>query len=61
MGNGNGARNPTQFWEPRGAIIKPHLFDATIAPQGLNNKCGRMNRALIVNALVSVFCSTQNN
>ncbi len=25
-------RNPTHFWEPRGAVIKPYLFDATVAP-----------------------------
>ena len=23
--------NPTHFWEPRAATMKPHLFDATIA------------------------------
>jgi putative alpha-1,2-mannosidase len=27
VGN-HGDRNPTMFWEPRAAIIKPHLFDA---------------------------------
>ena len=25
-------RNPVHFWEPRGANIKPHIFDATVAP-----------------------------
>ena len=25
-------RNPVHFWEPRGAVIKPYLFDATVAP-----------------------------
>ena len=28
-------RDPTYFWEPRGAVIKPHLFDATLSPHGL--------------------------
>ena len=28
-------RNPTQFWEPRAAVIKPYLFDATVAPWGI--------------------------
>ena len=28
-------RDPTYYWEPRGAIIKPHLFDATLSPHGL--------------------------
>jgi putative alpha-1,2-mannosidase len=27
--------NPTYFWEPRGAVLKPHLFDATLAPSGV--------------------------
>ena len=27
--------NPTYFWEPRGAVLKPHLFDATLAPSGI--------------------------
>ena len=27
VGN-HGDRNPTMFWEPRAAVIKPHLFDA---------------------------------
>jgi putative alpha-1,2-mannosidase len=28
-------RNPQHFWEPRGAVIKPYLFDATVAPYGM--------------------------
>lgn len=28
-------RNPTYFWEPRSATIKPHYFDATLAPDGV--------------------------
>ncbi len=28
-------RNPTYFWEPRAAIIKPHYFDATLAPDNI--------------------------
>ena len=28
-------RDPTYYWEPRGAIIKPHLFDATLSLHGL--------------------------
>lgn len=28
-------RNPHHFWEPRGATIKPYLFDATVAPHGI--------------------------
>lgn len=27
--------NPNYFWEPRGAVIKPHIFDATLAPSGI--------------------------
>lgn len=27
--------NPTYFWEPRGSVLKPHLFDATLAPSGI--------------------------
>ena len=27
--------NPTMFWEPRAAIIKPYLFDALFAPNGI--------------------------
>lgn len=27
--------NPTVFWEPRAAVIKPHLFDATTGPDGM--------------------------
>lgn len=32
ISSGEGERNPEFFWEPRGAVIKPHLFDATVAP-----------------------------
>lgn len=28
-------RNPTHFWEPRGAVLKPYLLDATVAPYGI--------------------------
>ena len=28
-------RNPSHFWEPRGATIKPYIFDATVAPNGI--------------------------
>lgn len=28
-------RDPYFFWEPRGAVIKPHLFDATFSPHGI--------------------------
>lgn len=28
-------RNPQHFWEPRGATIRPYLFDATVAPHGI--------------------------
>ena len=28
-------RNPVSFWEPRGATIKPYLFDATVAPHNI--------------------------
>jgi len=28
-------RNPEHYWEPRGAIIKPYLFDATVAPYNI--------------------------
>jgi len=34
VGN-NGNRNPVFYWEPRGAVIKPHLFDATFSPLGV--------------------------
>lgn len=27
--------NPNYWWQPRGSIIKPHLFDVTLAPHGL--------------------------
>lgn len=26
---------PQHYWEPRAAVIKPHLFDATLAPYGI--------------------------
>lgn len=29
------SRNPNHFWEPRAAILKPHLMDATVAPFGI--------------------------
>ena len=29
------SRSPTFFWEPRSATIKPHVFDATMAPDGV--------------------------
>lgn len=32
---GDPNRNPEHFWEPRGAIIKPYLYDATVAPYGM--------------------------
>jgi predicted alpha-1,2-mannosidase len=28
-------RNPTYFWEPRAATIKPHYFDASLAPNNM--------------------------
>ncbi|CAM9399077.1 unnamed protein product, partial [Ectocarpus fasciculatus] len=28
-------RNPKMYWEPRAARIKPHIFDATLAPHGV--------------------------
>eukprot|EP01036_Dinobryon_divergens_P029889 gene29887-39057_t len=28
-------RDPEHYWEPRGAVIKPYLFDATVAPYNL--------------------------
>ncbi len=28
-------RNPHHFWEPRGAVMKPYLFDAIVAPFGI--------------------------
>ena len=28
-------RNQHHFWEPRGAVIKPHLFDAVVAPYNI--------------------------
>jgi len=28
-------RSPKHFWEPRGAVMKPHLFDAIVAPFGI--------------------------
>lgn len=28
-------RNPEHFYEPRGAVMKPHIFDATVAPYGI--------------------------
>lgn len=28
----NADRNPHHYWEPRGATIKPHLFDTIVAP-----------------------------
>ena len=34
VGN-HGDRNPTMFWEPRAAVIKPHLFDAVFSPLGV--------------------------
>jgi predicted alpha-1,2-mannosidase len=33
--NNHGERNPVTFWEPRAATIKPHYFDATVAPLGI--------------------------
>ena len=33
MGGRDG--NPTGYWEPRAAHFKPHIFDATIAPDGM--------------------------
>ena len=32
---GNLDRNIEHAWEPRAAVIKPHLFDATVAPWGI--------------------------
>lgn len=32
---GSITRNPTHFWEPRAAVLKPHLLDATVAPYGI--------------------------
>ncbi len=29
-------RNPHHYWEPRGATIKPHLFDAIVAPYNIH-------------------------
>ena len=29
------SRSPTFFWEPRSATIKPHIFDTTVAPDGV--------------------------
>ncbi len=37
--------NPTYFWEPRGAVLKPHLFDATLAPSGLRVELVPTNHA----------------
>lgn len=34
-GRGEVSRSPTYFWEPRSATIKPHKFDATVAPDGI--------------------------
>jgi putative alpha-1,2-mannosidase len=28
-------RNPVHFWEPRAAVLKPYLLDATVAPYGI--------------------------
>jgi len=28
-------RNPEAYWEPRAAVIKPYVFDATIAPHSI--------------------------
>ena len=35
---GNAQRNPTFYWEPRAAVIKPHLFDATFSPHGIRTE-----------------------
>ena len=32
---GHVTRNPVHFWEPRGAVLKPYLLDATVAPYGI--------------------------
>jgi hypothetical protein len=28
-------KNPKAYWEPRAAHIKPHIFDAILAPHGI--------------------------
>jgi putative alpha-1,2-mannosidase len=33
--SGAEVRNPEQYWEPRGATIKPHIFDAVVAPHNI--------------------------
>lgn len=32
---GGMTNDPVGFWEPRGATIKPHYFDATTGPDGM--------------------------
>jgi putative alpha-1,2-mannosidase len=32
---GSPSRNPVHYWEPRAAVMKPYLFDATVAPFGI--------------------------
>jgi putative alpha-1,2-mannosidase len=32
---GGVTRNPVHYWEPRGAVLKPYLLDATVAPHGI--------------------------
>lgn len=32
---GGFSESPVMFWEPRGAVVKPYLFDATLAPNNV--------------------------
>ena len=38
------------FWEPRGSVIKPHLFDATLAPWGIRLELAPTMHGAIVRA-----------
>ncbi len=47
-------RNPTHFYEPRGAIMKPHLFDATLAPYGIRVELTATEHAAITRVTFQV-------
>jgi len=45
---GHADRNPIHFWEPRGAVIRPHLFDALLAPNNIRLELTPTDHAAVV-------------
>lgn len=45
---GHPDRNPIHFWEPRGATIRPHLFDAVFAPNNIRMELTPTDHAAVV-------------